>query len=95
MEIEQIRKVERESVEEVPNLNDKKKKDNKCKHFNMGHCKYKMKCRFAHPKEVCKEYSEGNCNDTINCPHRHRHYILIVGFGDPNTYLQMNSPLYL
>ena len=71
VEIEQIRKVERESAEEVPNLDDKKKKDKKCKHFNVGHCKYKMKCRFTHPKEVCKEYSEGKCNDTINCPHRH------------------------
>jgi hypothetical protein len=78
VEIEQIRKVERNSVEEVRNLNDKKKKDKKCKHFNLGHCKYKMKCRFTHPKEVCKEYSEGKCSDTINCPHHHPNLVKVL-----------------
>ena len=28
-------------------------KENVCKHYNVGYCKYKAKCMFLHPTEEC------------------------------------------
>ena len=43
----------------------------KCKYFNRGHCKYKVRCSYTHPKEICKRYLEqGKCNQ-IKCNERH------------------------
>jgi translation initiation factor 2B subunit (eIF-2B alpha/beta/delta family) len=38
---------------EASELGDKMKKEIRCRYFNYGFCKYKEKCRFVHPKEVC------------------------------------------
>ena len=43
----------------------------RCKYFNRGHCKYKLKCTFSHPKETCKNVLDGkNCDDKL-CKDRH------------------------
>ena len=43
----------------------------KCEYFNRGHCKYKVRYSYTHPKETCKRYLEqGKCNQ-IKCNERH------------------------
>ena len=29
--------------------------DRKCKYYNGGHCKHKLKCKYSHPQENCKK----------------------------------------
>ena len=40
----------------------------KCKHYNVGYCRYKDDCKFKHPKEDCESK---NCSFR-KCPKRHR-----------------------
>ena len=63
--------------EETSNLNkevvresDDKKQKVKCRYFNIGYCKYKERCKFKHPEQICKEYVERKCNGR-NCEKRH------------------------
>ena len=51
---------QRKEENEVKEISDKvkNKKIKKCRYYNRGYCKYKSKCRYNHPKEVCKEYLE-------------------------------------
>ena len=43
----------------------------KCKYFNKGHCKYKLACKFAHPREVCENHLRtGKCYEKL-CKSRH------------------------
>ena len=44
----------------------------KCRYFNRGFCKYRTKCKYTHPKETCKEYSENQRCKTKDCPFRHQ-----------------------
>ena len=46
-------------------------KSKKCKYFNRGYCKYKFKCKFVHPGEICTIYLEGKRCDDKNCEDRH------------------------
>ena len=32
----------------------------KCRYFNRGFCKYKTKCRFVHPKQICQQHTRDN-----------------------------------
>ena len=68
-EIKQIHreKKDTQSTEEALTPNGKKKDIKKCKYFNTGYCKYKTRCRFTHPEEVCKKVK---C-DGKECPDRH------------------------
>ena len=43
----------------------------KCKYFNKGHCKYKIACRFSHPREVCELYLRGVKCYNKSCKSRH------------------------
>ena len=55
---------QRKEENEVKEISDKvkNKKIKKCRYYNRGYCKYKSKCRYNHPKDVCKEYFENkNC----------------------------------
>ena len=61
---EPVGKVLEENVGEV----NKKKK--KCRYFNCGYCKYKEKCRFEHPTQICEDYRKGKCVGS-KCPFRH------------------------
>ena len=46
-------------------------KRKRCRYYNKGHCKYKEKCRFYHPKNVCKAYLDcGKCEQK-DCSERH------------------------
>ena len=47
------------------------KKDKKCKYYNGGYCKYKLKCKFSHPQEICKIYLKGETCDQDSCGNRH------------------------
>ena len=57
-------------MEEVEIVSNGVKKERKCRYFNFGHCKYKEKCRFVHPQNVCNVYLEGICEGS-SCPKRH------------------------
>ena len=40
----------------------------KCRYFNRGYCKYKHKCKYLHPKEMCREYLvSGTCGNVECC----------------------------
>ena len=41
------------------------------RYFNRGHCKYKLKCTFSHPTEICKTHLEGKKCDISLCEMRH------------------------
>jgi hypothetical protein len=71
-EILLIKRLETESnsTTEKMEVVDKIKKRAKCKYYNAGYCKYKVKCKFTHPAEVCKNYVEDKCEDS-RCPNRH------------------------
>ena len=69
LQIKENNKV-RKAVDDIGSVDKDKKKEKKCRYFNYGHCKYKQKCRFLHPKDVCKGYLEGNCEGS-SCPNRH------------------------
>ena len=53
-----------------PNSGGKSKKAMKCKYYNRGFCKYRGKCRFSHPGEVCDLYVKGECQENV-CAKRH------------------------
>ena len=46
-------------------------KEKKCKYFNKGYCKFKIKCKFAHSEEICKTYLEGRKCEEAACKDRH------------------------
>ena len=46
-------------------------KNRKCRYFNRGYCKYKMKCRYFHPKNVCQEYVTNQKCSNSDCIDRH------------------------
>ena len=47
------------------------KKDKKCKYYNGGYCKHKLKCKFSHPQEICKTYLKGETCHQDSCGNRH------------------------
>ena len=49
----------------------KENKGKKCRQFNGGYCKYKAKCRFAHPEHICKEHIKNGTCDKKGCKDRH------------------------
>jgi hypothetical protein len=62
----EIEKMQDASLKADLEKEDKKleNKKKKCRYSNSGHCKYKMDCKFSHPKEVCKIYFAGG----YSCP---------------------------
>ena len=70
-EILQIKKDSEENkVNDKLIQNGDQKKRDKCKYYNGGYCKYKERCRFRHPGEVCKNHLTGKC-EVEKCPDRH------------------------
>ena len=67
-EIIKLQRVEREdkSGKEAQTHGDKAMSI-KCRYFNSGYCKYRQKCKFSHPNNICAEI---NC-EKENCPKRH------------------------
>ena len=48
-----------------------KYKERKCRYYDKGICKYKSKCGYFHPNQICEEYERtGNCQGH-NCKDRH------------------------
>ena len=48
-----------------------KYKEGKCRYYDKGFCKYKSKCRYFHPNQICEEYGRtGNCQGH-DCKERH------------------------
>ena len=43
----------------------------KCSYFNRGHCKYKTRCRYSHPRNICKVYLENKKYEKDKCRDRH------------------------
>ena len=71
-EIKNIKEIHKEQkhTEDIPNVGDKSKKKPRCKYYNVGYCKYKVKCKFTHPTEVCNNNVGGKCEDQ-KCLKRH------------------------
>lgn len=42
-----------------------------CRYNNKGYCKYKLKCKFEHSKEVCQNYLKGEKCTEKSCKQRH------------------------
>ena len=49
----------------------KKGRIKRCRYFNKGHCKYREKCKFYHPKTICKNYLESGKCESTDCSDRH------------------------
>ena len=43
----------------------------KCRYFNRGYCKYKDKCRYTHPKDICSEHLQSIRCENQDCLGRH------------------------
>ena len=43
----------------------------KCRYFNRGFCKYKTKCRFVHPQQICQQHTQDNKCEKRDCQDRH------------------------
>ena len=56
-----------EADDNVKNVNNRRK----CMYYNRGHCKRTIKCRYLHPKKICKVYSETESCEEKQCPDRH------------------------
>ena len=57
--------------DEIKEDNIAKKAKRKCRYFNGGYCKYKQKCRYIHPKDICKEYIQNQKCEDKECLDRH------------------------
>ena len=68
--IVQIKVAAKKSKDDTSNSSDKTQREKRCRYYNFGFCKYRGKCRFNHPKEVCQTYIEGKCEDK-SCQKRH------------------------
>ena len=68
----ELLRMQNEKAETDPAKDDViKAESKKCKYFNRGHCKFKLKCRFVHPTEICRTYLEGKtCYEKL-CKSRH------------------------
>ena len=59
-----------EEIIELPN-DVKKANRTKCRFYNRGFCKHKIKCRYLHPENICKEYLETQTCGEKQCCERH------------------------
>ena len=58
-------------TEEVKGASEKGIVTKKCRYYDKGYCKYASKCRYSHPKEMCRTYKESKrCKDR-GCGGRH------------------------
>jgi hypothetical protein len=71
-EMQKIKELDKEHKpsEEISPVSDKWKMGTKCEYYNVGYCKYKIKCRFSHPTDVCKDNVGGKC-EYNKCPKGH------------------------
>jgi hypothetical protein len=51
--------------------NVKKVNRRKCRYYNRGFCKHKIKCRYVHPDKICKKYLEKQTCEDKQCSDRH------------------------
>ena len=70
MESEKTKGAKDAEVEEVREV-ELKNGIKKCRYFNKGYCKYSVKCRYLHPKEVSKNHLERKNCKAKNCKERH------------------------
>ena len=62
--------VDRDTKEET--MEDKAKfADIKCRYFDEGFCKYRSKCRYFHPKDICEAHKKNENCIKKNCKDRH------------------------
>ena len=56
-----VNKSSKAAPEVIIEADDNVKKGNKrrkCRYYNRGYCKHTIKCRYLHPENICKVYSE-------------------------------------
>ena len=63
--------VEPQVSKETDKDTDKGVEIKKCRYFNRGHCKFKLECRFSHPKEICAKILEVRKCEQHLCKMRH------------------------
>ena len=58
-------------VDEAKNVAGSNLAIKKCRYFDKGYCKYAKKCRYLHPKEICKTHIENMKCKVKECSRRH------------------------
>ena len=43
----------------------------KCRYFNRGYCKYKSRCKYFHPQQICQDHLETLDCELKGCKNRH------------------------
>ena len=72
---------------------EKTLKGKKCRYYNHGYCKYKTKCRYKHPKDICKQHLQNqNCNNKECCD---RHPVICKWFNNKVGCRRQDSCDYL
>jgi hypothetical protein len=57
---------------EIVDFDDVKNKiAKKCRYFDTGYCKYSEKCKFIHPRDICRDYLKTNKCQKTKCKERH------------------------
>ena len=73
-EKESHRNLSNDALENVVSDSDQVKRNKvkkRCRYYNRGYCKYKHKCRYSHPKHICKEFLENGACTNTDCMERH------------------------
>ena len=65
------RKAPMDTIDKETNVSVVKAGKKRCRYFNRGFCKYKTKCRFVHPKHICKEHASNKKCENLECQDRH------------------------
>ena len=71
VDIQNNQTVEKEEEVHTTQSSVKKGRIKRCRYFNKGHCKYREKCKFYHPKIICKNYLENGKCESTDCCDRH------------------------
>ena len=66
-----LSRIDREIDELSNKIKVTKEKEEICRYYNKGHCKYRNKCRFYHPQNICKVYLESGKCVGKECSDRH------------------------
>ena len=53
----------------------------KCRYFDKGFCKFRVKCRYIHPKRICEDYLRNGKCEVPGCKERHPEMCRYWGSG--------------
>lgn len=71
VKVSQVKEVAKEQKKTCKSDTEENRKM-KCRYYNRGYCKYKLKCKFSHVRENCAGYLESGKCEAKDCPYRHQ-----------------------